>query len=151
MLQFSRSNPSRAPSASTTQLFATSAHSSRTGISCRHRCICSRKLVQQCHYTYWRGARFSHHPLSYLQDRKLSSSVEPACLYSEEGGSGHLYSNGCRFIPLSQVRLQLWALGLQACSLLLYILLLFIWYRQSCCCRAIVAKWSYEHVSMKVN
>lgn len=35
-------------------------------------------------------------------DRKLSSSVAPACQYSEDVVSGRLYSNGCRCIPLSQ-------------------------------------------------
>lgn len=43
---------------------------------------------------------FFHHALRYPQDRKLSSSVAPTCLYSEGGGSGHLYGTG--FMPLSQ-------------------------------------------------
>lgn len=109
MLQFSYSDLSRVLSVSTTQLFATSVRCSRTGINCSHHCRCSRKQVQQRHYTYWRGARFSPHPLR--QDRKLSSSVEPTCLYSEEGGSGHLTALDADSYLCPKVLLQQWALG----------------------------------------
>lgn len=93
---------SRALPAPTTQLFVISACCSRTGINCSHHCECFRKEVWQCHYTYWRGAWLSHHPLGHLQDGKLSSSAGPAGLHSGEGDSWHLFSNGYKLVSVSQ-------------------------------------------------
>ena len=154
MLPFSRSNLSRSPSASATQLFATSVRCSRTGVNCSHPChpcICSRKQVQQCHYTYWRGARFSHHPLG-IEGWAAVYSLR-ACIQKKVAQGIFTALDADSYVCL-KVLLQQWALGgadiagfQQHPSTFCFIYFFSLYSPDRAVAVVFVAKWSFEQVN----